>query len=177
MSTKTKRRFISTPGDNAPRGEAEKKLFEGTKIASEGYENLKKRRNSKVHVPLPTMEIEDIRGKTVIVASKHQLTALSPGQIAHIRGKVAAVINDYLPHAAEVLDGSRVWTPVQARVFVALLDKVVPNLSASHSVHEHRLQGVKEMSREQLEAIALGLDPGPAVVDVTPLSSSTEPAQ
>jgi len=60
--------------------------------------------------------------------------------------------------ADEVVKGHREWTPTQARVFSNLLNKVIPDLSASYHQHEHNHKNITEMSREELELIASGVD-------------------
>lgn len=53
--------------------------------------------------------------------------------------------------------GGKEWNPTQARVFSALLNKVVPDLNASYVQHEHTTKEVTDLSREELEAIAQGV--------------------
>lgn len=122
--------------------------------------------------PLSQRELDELRGKSVVFTHANQVLALSPGQIAHIRGKVASIIDMHLPTAANVIAGHAEWTPVQARIFVAMLDKVVPNLSANHSIHDHRVQGIAQMSREDLERIARGLD-DIQTITAEPISATT----
>lgn len=97
---------------------------------------------------------------------------LSPGQVAHLRGKIAQIIRDNLVNVEGVLSGEVQWSPTQARVFGNLLNKVIPDLSASFHQHEHKNQDLKELSRAELERIALGLDDIETVdaefTDVTP---------
>lgn len=62
----------------------------------------------------------------------------------------------HIAEAHRVVMGEIEWTPTQARVFSNLIDKVVPDLSASYALHEHVPREMSEMSRAELEAIAAG---------------------
>ena len=63
--------------------------------------------------------------------------ALSPNQVANLRGQIAKNMSNHIVMADEVLKGHREWSPTQARVFSNLLNKVIPDLSASYHQHEH----------------------------------------
>lgn len=93
--------------------------------------------------------------KTLALAKTHNLT---PAQSAKIRGKIASLMNEHISHANEVVLGLRDWGPTQARVFSTLLNKVVPDLNASYHQHEHSVKDVIDMSRDELERIAAGID-------------------
>ena len=84
--------------------------------------------------------------------------ALSPNQVANLRGRIAKDMETHIALADEVIKGHREWTPTQARVFSNLLNKVIPDLSASFHQHEHSHRALNEMSREELERIASGVD-------------------
>lgn len=114
--------------------------------------------------PLAHIEDEDLKGKKVVFIKSGELNSLSPGQVAHIRGRIATMIRDHLEIADKVVRGEEKWTPTQARVFSTLLNKVVPDLSASFHQHEHKVNGIREMSRADLERIASGLD-DPATIE------------
>ena len=83
--------------------------------------------------------------------------SLSPTEIAKIRGEIARNIVDYLPLIDEVIRGTREFSPTQARVFTALLNKVVPDLSASIHKFEVDERSMDKMSLAELEAIASGV--------------------
>jgi len=91
--------------------------------------------------------------------------ALSPNQVANLRGQIARNMSNHIIMADEVLKGDREWSPTQARVFSNLLNKVIPDLSASYHQHEHSHKSLTEMSRTELEAIASGVD---EIIDVEP---------
>ena len=70
----------------------------------------------------------------------------------------ARLVGDQITVANEVVMNGKEWSPTQARVFGMLLNKVVPDLNASHVQHEHQIKNLTEMSREELEAIASGIN-------------------
>lgn len=91
-------------------------------------------------------------------------TQLTPRQVQRLRAKIARSIDEQLDLAHLVVTGlpdPRTdkpvhWSATQARVFGMLLNKVVPDLHASYTQHEHRTKPLHEMSRDELEAIASG---------------------
>ena len=90
----------------------------------------------------------------------HALTkgrVLSPAEVARIRTQIARNVESYLPLIDEVVRGTREFTPTQARVFTALLNKVVPDLSATFHKHEHETRDLSNLSMAELEAIASGV--------------------
>ena len=84
--------------------------------------------------------------------------ALSPRQIARIRGQIATHVRDLMPQAVEAARGERTWSNQQVTIFRTLLSKVVPDLSQSHSTVDITTRQVTELTREELEAIASGSD-------------------
>lgn len=109
--------------------------------------------------------------------------ALTPHQIALLRGHIAVGVRKLLPDALEAAEGKRKWNNIQATIFRTLLNKVVPDLNASISQVEITHRTVHEMSRDQLERIAAGLDAiaGPDPIEVVaevveePNTDSREP--
>ena len=68
-------------------------------------------------------------------------------------------VEKQIDEAHAVVMGKQDWNPTQARVFTAMLNKVMPDLTAQFVQHEHQIQEAPEkMSREQLEAIASGMN-------------------
>lgn len=96
--------------------------------------------------------------RQVTVQTATGQVALSPHQVANLRGQIARNMETHITLADEVVKGHREWTPTQARVFSNLLNKVIPDLSASYHQHEHNHKNITEMSREELELIASGVD-------------------
>tara|TARA_B100000768_G_scaffold50555_1_gene49367 strand:+ start:3247 stop:3573 length:327 start_codon:yes stop_codon:yes gene_type:complete len=86
-------------------------------------------------------------------------TRLTPLQVANMRAGLYRRVINQLDEAHDVVMGKQDWTPTQARVFATMLNKVVPDLTAQFVQHEHNIQEAPEkMSREQLEAIAMGVN-------------------
>jgi hypothetical protein len=81
---------------------------------------------------------------------------LPPATAARLRARIATYVEAQLPLAKEVIDGTRTWNPTQARVFSLMLNKVLPDLSASYIQQESIERPIAEMSREELERIASG---------------------
>jgi len=103
-------------------------------------------------------------------------TRLSPAQSAKIRGQIARMVKSQINWANEVVEGSREWSPTQARVFGTLLAKVVPDLSASYHQHEVTNKELVELSRDELERIAAGIEvTSTETIDVSQESSEERP--
>lgn len=84
---------------------------------------------------------------------------LTPLQVANMRAGMYRRVEKQIDEAHSVVMGKQDWTPTQARVFTAMLNKVMPDLTAQFVQHEHQIQDAPEkMSREQLEAIASGMN-------------------
>jgi hypothetical protein len=98
-------------------------------------------------------DVANLREATTRLAT--QAEGLTPQQIQGLRYRISMMVEDHLEIAHQVLLGLRDWSPTQARLFLGLLNKVVPDISANF--HEHRVvSSAEELSREQLEAIANG---------------------
>lgn len=104
----------------------------------------------------------------IIAAEKERFT---PSESAKIRADIAKAIKTHINAASEVLAGNISWNPTQARVFGILLNKVVPDLNATFVQHEHNTRQLVDLSREELERIAAGLD----VIDVETTDESNQP--
>jgi hypothetical protein len=81
---------------------------------------------------------------------------LTSAQSAKVRGYVFGLLRAQIPCAHRVVMGELEWTPTQARVFGMLLDKCLPNLSATFVDSERRNGDLCLMTREELEALAAG---------------------
>ena len=99
-------------------------------------------------------KIEQARAMTVIT-SKARLT---PTQSAQIRGQIAEYMRSQIEIANLVVVGEVSWNATQARVFATLLAKVVPDLSATYHQHEINHKDIMELSRDELERIAAGIE-------------------
>lgn len=107
--------------------------------------------------------------KTAILAAEKE--RFTPAESAKIRSDIARAVKTHIAAASEVLAGNINWNPTQARVFGILLNKVVPDLNATYVQHEHSARQLVDLSREELERIAAGLD----VIDVETTNESNQP--
>jgi len=80
--------------------------------------------------------------------------ALTPGQSAKVRSYIFGLLRAQIPLAHRVVMGEVEWSPTQARGFGQLLDKCVPDLSASVMVSEKDNGDLALLSRRELEALA-----------------------
>lgn len=96
---------------------------------------------------------ESLGAEIVKMTKKNQLT---PQESAQLRKSIHDYVATHLQEANDVVMGRIQWSPTQARVFSTLLNKVVPDLNASFVQHEHSTKPLRELSREELEAIAQG---------------------
>ena len=85
---------------------------------------------------------------------------LTPAQSAKVRAYVFGMLRAQIPCAHRVVMGELEWNPTQARVFATLLDKCLPDLSASFVQDERTPSDLCVMSRRDLEALAAGSGPG-----------------
>ena len=83
---------------------------------------------------------------------------LTPAQSAKVRAYVFGMLRAQIPCAHRVVMGELEWSPTQARVFATLLDKCLPDLSASFVEDERGRGELCVMSRRDLEALAAGID-------------------
>ena len=83
---------------------------------------------------------------------------LTPAQSAKVRSYVFGLLRAQIPFAHRVVMGEVEWSPTQARVFATLLDKCLPDLSASFVEGERGRDDLWVMSRCDLEALAAGRD-------------------
>ena len=85
---------------------------------------------------------------------------LTPAQSAKVRAYVFGMLRAQIPCAHRVVMGELAWSPTQARVFATLLDKCLPDLSASFVQDERAPSDLCVMSRCDLEALAAGRPSG-----------------
>ena len=98
--------------------------------------------------------------RAVATATKkiEKTSTFTPAKAAQIRSEVSRLVNTHIRMADEVIQGHRIWTPTQARVFATLLNKVLPDLTAGFVQHEHTVKSTIELTREELERIAASAD-------------------
>lgn len=80
------------------------------------------------------------------------LSKIEPEQIALLQKGVFDVVKQNLPRVREVLTGHRQWNPQQVKLYLAMLNKVMPDLSQSHNTHDHS-KSVDEMTPDELRAV------------------------
>ena len=97
------------------------------------------------------------KGIRELIQHMNELPTLTPVHMDLIRRKVLSLIATNLESAAQVLDGKRAWNTAQVHLFRTLLNKVLPDLSQSHSTIDVRHKRAEELSRAELEAIASGV--------------------
>lgn len=91
--------------------------------------------------------------------SPHNGNKLTPLQVANMRAGLYTRVENQIDEAHAVVMGNKEWSPTQARVFSALLNKVMPDLTAQFVQHEHTLQDSPDkLSRQELERIASGVN-------------------
>ncbi len=103
------------------------------------------------------------------------LNAIPVEDIEKLRRGVFNVVSANLPRVREVLAGTRKWDPQQARLYLAMLNKVMPELSASYS-ETNSTVNIDSCSPEQLRAIIAAETSKAGVIDVTPIDPITVPS-
>ena len=117
-----------------------------TAAAAAGHmaEQAKPRRTREASVPQHPAELMEMA----------LVQALTPGQSAKVRSYIFGLLRAQIPLAHRVVMGEVEWSPTQARVFGQLLDKCVPDLTASFMVSEKDDGDLALLSRRELEALA-----------------------
>lgn len=110
----------------------------------------------------------------------NSLASIPVEQIEDLRRGVFNVVKQNVPRVREVLAGTRKWDAQQVRLYLAMLNKVMPELSQSYN-ETHTKHSVDDCTPEQLRAIiaqetARFADPRMTVIDSTPLNISDAPA-
>lgn len=109
----------------------------------------------------------------------NSLNAIPAEQIEDLRKGVFNVVKQNLPRVREVLAGTRKWDPQQTRIYLALLNKVMPELSQSYS-ETNITQSVDGLTQDQLRAIiasetARAGVPGMTIIDNSPININPNP--
>ena len=79
---------------------------------------------------------------------------ISPDDISLLRQEVYSIVEKNLERASQVLEGSVSWNGNQVRLYLAMMDKVLPAQSEKLSVHEHK-HDITELSKEELLKLIL----------------------
>jgi hypothetical protein len=82
------------------------------------------------------------------------LRPVTPVEIDRVRRSALDVVRKNIPVVRQVLAGERKWTNQQVRLFGMMLNKVMPDLSASFNTHTHEHKNIDELSIEELHKIA-----------------------
>lgn len=90
---------------------------------------------------------------------------LSPAQISALRQNYLRIVQDISLDVVDVLNGRKAWSTTQAHLFRTLLNKVLPDLSATYAEVHHVHTDIRTASRAELEAIAAGRDDEPKSLD------------
>lgn len=101
---------------------------------------------------------------------------LTPAQVGRLRADIMMKVSEQINEAHDVVMGRHEegWNPTQARVFTALLNKVMPDLTAQFVQHEHLISDAPEkLSRSQLEEIAMGMND---ILDAEPVEEDQSDA-
>lgn len=92
----------------------------------------------------------------LVLMSKAGVPAITSLQLNKARSRIMRIVEHNLETADKVLRGNVSWTPTQARVFGQLMNKVIPDITASFIKKEVTTNSVRDMSIEDLEAIVRG---------------------
>lgn len=79
------------------------------------------------------------------------LALIDPKDIDLLRRGVFNVVKQNVPRVREVLQGTRQWNPQQVKLYLSLLNKVMPDLSQSHNEH-HVTKSIDDMSADELRS-------------------------
>ena len=82
---------------------------------------------------------------------------LTPAAVMALRSQILKNLETQITYANEVIEGTRVWTATQARVFQTIINKGIPDLNANFIQHEHNIVDVPQMTRSQLEQMAAAI--------------------
>lgn len=104
----------------------------------------------------------------------NSLNSIPPEQIEDLRRGVFNVVKQNLPRVRDVLNGTRKWDPNQTRLYLALLNKVMPELSQSYT-ETHTSHSVDDLSPDQLRAIIAQETAKAGLIDATPIDTTPLP--
>lgn len=79
------------------------------------------------------------------------LALIDPKDIDLLRKGVFNLVKQNVPRVREVLQGTRQWNPQQVKLYLSLLNKVMPDLSQSHNEH-HVTKSIDDMSADELRS-------------------------
>lgn len=81
------------------------------------------------------------------------LPQVSPENIDYSRRQVLDIVQSNMGNVRAVLAGRLRWTNQQVKLFQIMMNKVLPDLSASMNEHIHKGRSLEDLSRSELEAL------------------------
>ena len=104
---------------------------------------------------------------------------VSPDQVDKLRLRVYNSVARHLSAADQVIQGKKKWDQVQLRLFLSMMDKVMPTLTHSHKTIEDVRKPLDQYTNEELlellERASIAKAIEAEVVDVTPPSAPIVP--
>lgn len=109
----------------------------------------------------PPLTEEEKRDRRVArtLAKLSSSNPITPERMAKFRSEIAACVEEQISEAHQQVMGTadKPWSATQARVFGILMNKVLPDLHASHVKKEETAKPLNELSRDELEELAAKL--------------------
>lgn len=121
----------------------------------------------------PKSKGKNLPVKTGGVKGSDALSLIDPSEIALLQKGVFNVVKQNMPRVREVLQGTRSWNPQQVKLYLALLDKVMPTLN--HSVVDDRRKDVNEMTPAELRALIAEETRKASAIDAMPTNDPDIP--
>lgn len=131
---------------------------------------MSKKKKSKSNTPSTAItEANSLKGLEVI----------DPEEILALQKSVFNVVKGNLPRARDVLTGKRRWDAQQTRLYLSLLDKVMPTLSQSYNISEVRkrpedmtIQELQQAIHEEMTRIS---NPPATTAEELPSTTTSSP--
>lgn len=120
----------------------------------------------------------DKPGQLTTIDGMAALETIPVDDILGLQKGVFNVVKGNLHKAREVLEGKRQWNGQQVKLYLALLGKVMPDLSQTYNVHDHHKptneMGIEELQHFIQEQMRLASAP-PAIPEAAPVTTHTSP--
>lgn len=78
---------------------------------------------------------------------------IPPDEIDGLRKAVFHTVRDRMKDARAVLDGKKVWSNQQVKLYLDLMNKVMPNLTHSHHTREDIPTDIEKMSKDDIKKL------------------------
>jgi hypothetical protein len=92
-------------------------------------------------------------------------TEISPQELIALQRGLFSIIESNLPIINEVMQGKRIWSNAQVRLFTTVLGKMVPDLKHTRLDVS---KDINEMSVAELQQLVESLQSPPPSIDITP---------